>query len=58
MQVLLDEYISLHLQSALLRIMVLAAPNNRFATLQPLMHQVQQALASIQPGDVLHIRTQ
>ncbi len=47
-----------HLQSALLGIIVLAAPNNRFATLHPLMAQVQQALASIQPGDLLHIRTQ
>ena len=44
-----------NLRSSLLGIVVLIAPDTRFAALQPLMRQVQQALASIQPGDVVHI---
>jgi hypothetical protein len=44
-----------HLKSRGLGIIVLVAPNNRFATLQPLMSQVQQTLASIRPGDLIHI---
>ncbi len=44
------------LKSNHLGIIVLVAPNNRFATLQPLMVHVQQTLASIQAGDLLHIR--
>jgi hypothetical protein len=45
-----------HLKSTRLGIIVLVAPNNRFATLQPLMQHVQQALAALQPGDVVHIQ--
>lgn len=44
-----------NLQSAILGIVVLVAPNNRFGTLEPLMLQVQQALPSIRPGDLVHM---
>lgn len=46
-----------HSKSTHLGIIVLVAPNNRFATLQPLMIQVQHTLASIRPGDLIHIST-
>jgi predicted nuclease of predicted toxin-antitoxin system len=45
-----------HLQSTILGIVVLIAPNNRFPTLEPVMIQVAQALQTIQPGDLVHIQ--
>ncbi len=36
-------------------LIVLKAPNNRLATLMPLMEQVTAALDEIQPGDVVFI---
>ncbi len=45
-----------NLQSAILGIVVLVAPNNRLDTLEPLMVQVQQALQSIQPGTLIRIK--
>jgi PIN like domain len=44
-----------NLRSTVLGIVVLVAPNNRLETLQPLMPKVILALATIQPGDLLHI---
>src|SRR5690349_10632003 len=44
-----------NLRSTILGIVVLVAPNNRFETLRPLMPKVIVALATIQPGDVIHI---
>jgi hypothetical protein len=44
-----------NLRSTVLGIVVLVAPNNRLETLRPLMPKVVLALATIQPGDLLHI---
>jgi predicted nuclease of predicted toxin-antitoxin system len=44
-----------NLQSTVIGIIVLIAPNTRLATLQPLMPHVLQALQTIQPGDIVHI---
>lgn len=38
-----------------LAVVVLRAPDNTLATLQPLMAEVEQSLASIQPGHVVVI---
>jgi hypothetical protein len=46
-----------NLSSTVLGIIVLVAPNNRFETLRPLMPQVEVALQTIQPGDLVHITT-
>ena len=44
-----------NLRSATLGIVVLVAPNNRLETLRPLMPKVVLVLATIQPGDIVHI---
>lgn len=44
-----------NLRSAALSIVILAASNNRLETLRPLMSKVAQALATIQPGDLIRI---
>ena len=44
-----------NLQSTVIGIIVLIAPNTRLATLQPLMPKVLEALLTIQPGDVIRI---
>jgi len=44
-----------NLRSTVLGIVVLVAPTNRLETLRPLMPKVVLALATIQPGDLLHI---
>ncbi|MCX7789906.1 MAG: DUF5615 family PIN-like protein [Chloroflexaceae bacterium] len=44
-----------NLRSTMLGIVVLVAPNNRLATLRPLMPKVALALATIQPGDLVYI---
>lgn len=45
----------LNLRSTILGIVVLVAPNNRLATLRPLMPKVGLALATIQPGERVYI---
>jgi predicted nuclease of predicted toxin-antitoxin system len=44
-----------NLRSTVLGIIVLVAPNNRYPTLQPLMSEVLAALATVQPGVLIHI---
>lgn len=44
-----------NLRSTTLSIVVLAASDNRLETLRPLMPKVAQALATIQPGDLIRI---
>ncbi|HEU4325532.1 MAG TPA: DUF5615 family PIN-like protein [Roseiflexaceae bacterium] len=44
-----------NLRSMVLGIVVLVAPNNRLETLRPLMPNVVLALATIQPGELIHI---
>lgn len=45
-----------NLRSNVLRIIVLVAPNNSFATFQALMPQVNSNLDKIQPGEVVRIK--
>ena len=44
-----------NLSTAALAVIMLAAPNNRLETLKPLMPQVQEALKTIKPGDVIRV---
>jgi len=45
-----------NLQSTILAIVVLVAPNNRLETIRPLVPQLLSALINITPGEVVYIK--
>ncbi len=45
-----------NLRAASVAVVVLVAPSNRLADLQPLMPSVHADLATIQPGDLVEVR--
>jgi len=44
-----------NLSTVAIAIVMLAAPDNRLETLKPLIPQVQEALRTIKPGDVVRV---